>query len=132
MEAVRPKRPEPEKERGARRPEEWSAAEKLQIVLEASQLDEAQLGELLRRKGLHEAQLKQWQQTALEALDPAAKRGKPAESKRMKELERELRRKDKALAEAAALLVLRKKLDAPWEDAEDSATGQRSDDESSG
>ena len=37
-----------------------------------------------------------------------------ADKKRIKELERELLRKDKALAEAAALLVLRKKLDALW------------------
>ena len=36
------------------------------------------------------------------------------------ELERELRRKDKALAEAAALLVLKKKLAVLWEDEDDS------------
>ena len=39
--------------------------------------------------------------------------------KRIKELERELRRKDKALAETAALLVLKKKAQAIWGDRED-------------
>ena len=43
-----------------------------------------------------------------------------ADKKRIKELERELRRKEKALAEAAALLVLRKKFNAYWEEKEDS------------
>ncbi len=37
----------------------------------------------------------------------------------MRELERQLRRKDKALAEAAALLVLQKKAQALWGDADD-------------
>jgi transposase len=53
-----------------------------------------------------------------------------AESKRIKELERELRRKEKALAETAALLVLRKKADALWGD-EDASTESKNDDESS-
>ncbi len=39
-----------------------------------------------------------------------------ADKKRIKELERELKRKDKALAEAAAILVLRKKFNAYWSD----------------
>ena len=43
-----------------------------------------------------------------------------SDKKRIKELERELRRKDKALAETAALLVLGKKFDAYWKDKEDS------------
>jgi hypothetical protein len=43
-----------------------------------------------------------------------------ADKKRIAELERELRRKDKALAETAAILVLRKKMNAFWgNDSED-------------
>ena len=42
-----------------------------------------------------------------------------SDKKRIKELERELARKDKALAEAAALLLLQKKLDALWNKSED-------------
>ena len=43
-----------------------------------------------------------------------------SDKKRIKELERELNRKEKALAETAALLVLRKKFNAYWEGKEDS------------
>jgi len=44
-----------------------------------------------------------------------AKRQRQADHKEIKQLKRELREKEKALAETAALLVLRKKLNALWE-----------------
>ena len=117
-----------------RRPEDWSPLEKLQAVMEASQVSEAALGQWLRSKGLHESHLHQWQDTVMVAAKEALAGGKPkgssAEGKRVKELERELRRKDKALAETAALLVLRKKADALWGD-EDVSMGQTNDSESS-
>lgn len=117
-----------------RRPEDWSAEEKLEAVLEAKRLSGSELGEFLRRRGLHEEQLRQWQETAdagaLESLRGRKPAGKSAEAKRVKELERELRRKEKALAEAAALLVLRKKAEALWGD-EDASTESKTDDESS-
>ena len=118
-------------ERPARRPEDWTPEEKLQAVVEARGLTEHELGEFLRRKGLHEAQLREWSESAREALNGGRKPAtRSVEARRIRELERELKRKDKALAEAAALLVLRKKLAALWED-EDGSTGQKSDDESS-
>ena len=43
-----------------KRPQDWTAAEKLEAVLESASLSEQELGEYLRRKGLHEAQLEQW------------------------------------------------------------------------
>lgn len=114
-----------------RRPEEWTAEEKLEAVLEAKRLSEAELGEFLRRRGLHEEQLREWESAAVESLRRGRKTGgKSPEAKRVKELERELRRKEKALAEAAALLVLRKKAEALWGD-EDASTEQNNDDESS-
>lgn len=94
---------------------QWTAAEKLRVVVAACGLDDAQLGELLRREGLHEATLKQWRADAEAALgDVPRQRNKQAseEKRRIKELERELLRKDKALAEVSALLVLKKKMDA--------------------
>ncbi len=99
----------------------WTGAEKLRVLVEAGRLDEGKLGEFLRREGLHEAQLKQWRAEAEAALGETAKRhGKrSAESKRVRELERELRRKDKALAEASAILVLKKKAAAIWGDVDD-------------
>jgi transposase-like protein len=130
----RERRPEAGKE-ASRRPEDWSAEEKLEVVLQARGLGEQELGELLRRRGLHEEQLQRWKEAvesgALESLRGGRKgSAKSVETKRIKELERELRRKEKALAEAAALLVLRKKAQALWGD-EDASTESTNDDESS-
>jgi len=92
-----------------------SASEKLRIVMAAAALGPDELGALLRREGVHEAELEQWRAAVLEgaqqALEGSSARpsARAGEGKRIKELERELRRKDKALAEAAALLVLQKK-----------------------
>lgn len=99
-------------------PKKWTAEEKLRVLAAAHGLHGEQLGALLRREGIHEEQLTQWRQSAMGALAPessarpsGAQRRRVAEvQKRVKELERELRRKDKALAETAALLVLEKKL----------------------
>ena len=84
------------------------------------------LGALLRREGVHDAELEAWRAAvktaAVAALNGTTSNVAPARSaerKRIHELERELRRKDKALAEAAALLVLEKKLQALWGDGDD-------------
>lgn len=112
----------------SKRAQDWSAAEKMQVVIEAAQLGEGELGAFLRRKGLHRAQLEEWKQTAAAALDgtPPKKGRRSPEQKRIRELERQLRRKDKALAETAALLVLKKKYNALFGDEEDD-TESRSD-----
>ena len=104
-----------------KRPQDWSAEEKLAAVMEAASLPEEELGAFLRRRGLHEAQLQQWRDQMLVGLEP--KVAKRAETKRIQELEKELRRKDKALAETAALLVLKKKAQAIWGDEDDDTTG---------
>lgn len=102
----------------------WTGAEKLRVLVEAGRLDDSTLGAFLRREGLHEAQLKQWRAEAEEALGSTVRRGRraSAEAKRVKQLERELRRKDKALAEASAILVLKKKAAAIWGDEDDDTT----------
>ena len=114
----------------ARRAEDWSAEDRLRIVVEAGRLSETDLGAFLRREGLHEATINEWRTAALDGLAPqrgARSRAKrTSEQKRVRELERELRRKDKALAEAAALLMLQKKVQAIWGDADDD-TPARSD-----
>jgi transposase len=96
----------------------WMAEDKLRVVIETSELEGAALGEYLRRGGLHQAEIEQWRADAIAGLGPgkAGPPGSSAERKRIKELERELRHKEKALAETAALLVLRKKLNALWGD----------------
>jgi len=102
-------------------PRSWSAEEKLRIVFEASRLDPKELGAFLRREGLHETQLQEWTRAAVASLEaPRAKTRRATESeRRILHLERELDRKDKALAEVTALLVLQKKLRALLEGADD-------------
>lgn len=108
------------------RPQDWSAEDRLQVVIESGGLSEAELGAFLRRKGLHSSDLEQWRSAAREALAPRPKRRKKpsAEQREVRRLERELARKEKALAEAAALLILKKKAQAIWGD-EDAGTPKR-------
>ena len=86
-------------------------------MLVTAALDEVGKGAWCRERGVYPQELEQWRQSATQALaEPEEARVSPHETKadrrRIKELERELRRKDKALAETAALLVLSKKLEA--------------------
>lgn len=106
-------------------PDKWSAQEKFAVVLETSTLNEAELSEYCRKKGLYPEQVKSWKQACLDANKEAPKQTKKKtnskqDKQRIKHLEKELKRKEKALAEAAALLVLGKKYDAYWKDKEDS------------
>jgi hypothetical protein len=107
-----------------------TAREKLRIVLEASRLGEAELGAFLRREGVLGAELDAWRAAAMSAaeaaLSPAQRspRDRSPDARRVRELERELGRKDKALAEVTALLALKKKLAAILGD-EDDDTGPR-------
>lgn len=104
------------KTRKHKRPRDWTPGEKIAVVAEAEGLAAEELGAFLRRKGLHQAQLETWRQTLVEALGTKSSRRAKAspEKRRVQELEKELLRKDKALAETAALLVLKKKVQAIW------------------
>lgn len=112
-----------------RRPEDWNPEERLKAVLEAQGLDEQEQGEFLRKKGLHSHHIEQWKKEALSDAANKKKAGRPRKDpelvsleKENKELKRDLRRKDKALAEQTALVILQKKAQALW--------GQDEDDES--
>ena len=102
---------------------ELSGEEKFAVVLESASLNEVELSEYCRRKGLYPAQISAWRDACTQANAAAAPKADPtklkAQAKHIKQLEAELRRKDKALAEAAALLVLQKKLQALWEEPEE-------------
>jgi transposase-like protein len=106
-------------------PEKWSSEDKFAIVLEAAALNEAELAEYCRQKGLYVEQIEVWRKACLQANANSAAQAKAQQEqtkqdrRRIKKLEQELRRKDKALAEAAALLVLQKKAQAIWGDGED-------------
>jgi transposase len=98
----------------------WTGAEKLRVVSEARGLNDTDLGALLRREGLHATDLAAWRTAAESALGASSRRATPTpESRRIQDLERELRRKDAALAETAALLVLKKKVQEIWGDGDE-------------
>jgi transposase-like protein len=102
-----------------------SAAQKLAVVTETASLNEAELSEYCRKKGLYAEQVRGWRSQAEAAMSGTMVSGKEhrqalkAERSQREKLERELRRKEKALAETAALLTLRKKAAAIWGEAED-------------
>ncbi len=95
----------------------WSAAARLDAVILVAALDESGKNAWCREHGVYPAELDMWRASATTALaEPELPRANPQttrqDKKRIKELERELLRKDRALAEAAALLVLSKKVAA--------------------
>jgi transposase-like protein len=106
--------------------EDWSAETKLAVIIEAMPLSESELSQYCREKGLYPEQVKRWKQECLqgflssEATSAAVHRQTKVDRAEIKTLKKELRRKEKALAETAALLVLRKKLNALWGDDEES------------
>jgi len=103
-------------------PENWSGENKLAVVIETAALNEQELAEYCRRKGLYPEQIARWREAAVagndgsKKLTAAEQRQLQAERKKSRRLEKELERKDKALAETAALLVLQKKAQAIWGD----------------
>jgi len=105
--------------------EQWSAEAKVAVVAETLTLSEVELSEYCRKRGLFPDQVKAWKDACINSQRPAAKISAAAreetrqDKKRIRSLEKELHRKERALAEAAALLVLRKKLNAFWDEKND-------------
>lgn len=104
---------------------QWSDAEKFSVVVETASLSEAELSQYCREKGLYPEQVHTWKSECMQGFKSSKAQQKlerkqaQADKKEIKQLKRELRHKEKALAETAALLVLRKKLNALWEDDEE-------------
>lgn len=95
----------------------WTARARLEAVITTAAMDEAGKSAWCREHGVYPAELDNWRLSATTALmEPEEARASPQatrqDKKRIKELERELLRKDRALAETAALLVLSKKVAA--------------------
>jgi transposase-like protein len=104
--------------------EDWSPEAKFAAVVETASMTELELSEYCRSKGLYPKQIRAWKEACIQGTQSVGVQKKQRQieakrdKKRIKALERELRRKEKALAETAALLVLRKKLNALWEESE--------------
>lgn len=105
--------------------EGWSSQDKFNAVLESAALSEVELAEYCRRRGLYPEQLRRWRTSCEQANAQSQSAARQeadalkAERRRTRDLERELRRKNAALAETAALLTLRKKARAIWGDEEE-------------
>lgn len=106
-------------------PQGWTSKDKFAAVLETAALNEAELAEYCRKRGLYTEQLTSWRQACeqandwREAQEKQLKQQVKEQQKETQRLQRELMRKEKALAEAAALLVLKKKVDTLWRDGEE-------------
>jgi len=101
-----------------KRPQDWSAAEQLAVLQEAYGLSGEALQALCRERGIFAHHLTDWKAAfCAQAKEPA---GGEREVRTLKDeiakLKRDVARKDRALAEAAALLILQKKFRALWED----------------
>jgi len=98
-------------------PDKWDAKSKLAAIIQTASMNEAERSAYCREHGLYPEQLDAWR-AGFESADvvdePVSKAAIAAERKKVKQLERELRRKEKALAETAALLTLSKKARAIW------------------
>ncbi len=106
-------------------PNGWTSRDKFAAVMETAAMNQAQTAAYCREKGIYPEQLIEWREACEHANDwnqaseKKLKEATQSERKKNKQLQKELNRKEKALAEAAALLVLQKKYNALFEDHED-------------
>jgi transposase-like protein len=109
-------------------PDGWSAADKFTVVLEAAGLNATELSAYCRERGLYPEQVERWRQAATDANEKPVltlkeqkelERLRAQDQREIKRLKKELTRKDKALAEAAALLLVTKKMQALWGEVEE-------------
>ena len=106
-------------------PEGWTSRDKFAAVVETAAMNAQERSEYSRGRGLYTEQLERWRVDCEQAADLAdsrrqsQERESKAQRKRIKALEKELQRKEAALAETAALLTLRKKAQAIWGESED-------------
>ena len=105
------------KEPASKRPEDWRTEERFQLLMESSALEGEALNAFCRQQGLFTHPLETWKKAFLLSQQSVTKMTSDKvlrnENKRLK---KELNRKEKALAETAALLVLQKKFNAFWEE----------------
>jgi len=105
------------------RPQNWSAEAKLQAIIETASMTQEEIGAYCRQKGLYSHYLQEWKQRCVEGMKSSAGNKTSGELHQLKtelhHMKNELHRKDKALAEASALLILKKKAAFIWGDSED-------------
>ena len=106
-----------------KKPSDWNLEERLDMIISCATLTDEDLNPLCRQNGIFPHHIKQWKQDFLVSREPVSiSKDKVKDlTSENKSLKKELRRKDKALAETAALLVLQKKVHEIWGTDEDSS-----------
>ncbi len=108
---------------GMKKTKEWTPEAKLEAIIKTASMSENELGEYLRANGLHSTEIEQWRQDIYNLQKPAGRPKLDPEladlRNKEKELSKDLRRKDRALAEMSARIVLLKKSRLIWGDSED-------------
>ena len=98
---------------------QYSADDKLAVIIETASFNEAELGEYCRRKGIYPVQIANWKASMVQGLMSSPSKTDREQSQKqvrtIQNLEKDLARKEKALAEVVALLVLQKKFQALME-----------------
>jgi len=101
----------------------WTTEERFNMLIESGTLTEEQQGAYCRRKGIFKHQLLEWKKEFMNPKTEVKNAKAQAELRTLrsenKGLKKELRRKEKALAEASALLLLKKKANLLWGGAEE-------------
>lgn len=98
---------------------QYSADDKLAVIIETASFNEAELGEYCRRKGIYPVQIANWKASMVQGLMSSPSKADREQNQKqvrtIQNLEKDLARKEKALAEVVALLVLQKKFQALME-----------------
>ena len=100
-----------------RTPQNWTPEEKFKAVMAFDSLPVEEQGAYLRREGVHADHIEMWREKMQKSLEPEStdKRTERGELiYKIQGLEKDLLRKEKALAEAAAIIILKKKADLIW------------------
>ena len=104
----------------AKSPRKWNMREKYSALIEAAGFYGEELGKWLRQAGLRSEHLELWRKEIEEMVSsPKDKEEIKKLKNENRQLRKELHRKEKALAETAALLTLKKKAAAIWGEEEE-------------
>lgn len=106
-----------------KRPQDWTAEARFDLIAESNGLNEQEISELCRTKGLYPHHIKEWKHQFINGVEGSEETRKQVTVKTLrneiKVLNKDLNRKNRALAETAALLVLQKKVNEIWGSSED-------------
>ena len=106
-----------------KRPKDWTAEESISAIIETGCMNDEDRTSWCRKKGIFIHNLDQWKKDAISAVIPKPNKEQIEEHKTLKKeisaLKKDLSRKDKALAETAALLILKKKAQEIWGEPEE-------------